>query len=294
MSATASDSDGTITSVSFYIDGVLTSSDSSAPYTFNWTSGTLGTHTIYAVATDDDGDTTQSTSINIDVIEDSSGGCSFGAPQSAALASTNKSYNNVHVLGNGGPNLNNVTNFTINWDLQNNGLYQLSLSTNNGQPSWWNNLLGSASQDFNSSQPDITLSGTGFSGLDGNYWATLDGTNFALVSKTGGFTIYFSNSSTPPNCSSSRTAKEASNILTENSKGEIKMYPNPVVNDLIIDFGNSDFDSLSILDLSGRIIYSQKLKSKNINIPVNNFSKGTYIVKLSSKSQEIVKQFIKN
>jgi subtilisin family serine protease len=64
VNASATDSDGYITQVAFYIDDEATPShtDSSSPYTWNWdTAGVSGgSHTIKAVATDNDGNTAQS------------------------------------------------------------------------------------------------------------------------------------------------------------------------------------------------------------------------------------------
>ncbi|WP_043317373.1 glycosyl hydrolase family 18 protein [Microbulbifer sp. HZ11] len=53
ISASASDSDGSVTQVAFYVDGNLIGTDSTAPYTASWTA-TLGNHTISAVASDND------------------------------------------------------------------------------------------------------------------------------------------------------------------------------------------------------------------------------------------------
>src|SRR5690606_21492641 len=105
-----------------------------------------------------------------DVIIDP-GNCSFGTPLNTSLPSGHYSYNYAHVLGNGGPDLSNIANFTVNWDLQNNGLYQISFNTDNGQPNWWIDLRNNvSSHGFNAPQPDITFSGTGISGFDGEYW----------------------------------------------------------------------------------------------------------------------------
>ncbi len=148
-----------------------------------------------------------SNSITVNRIpEDPIGGgddCKFGTPISNALPSINAAFENIFVLGSGGPNLDNVTNFTINWDLANNGLYQFSMSTNNGVPSWYNDFLPNVSQNFNASQPDITITGSGIAGLDGAYWVTIDQNNVVLVSKSGSFTLYFSTSATTPDCGTS-------------------------------------------------------------------------------------------
>ena len=55
----ASDANGTVTQVKFYDDKTLLSSDDTAPYTYEWTDIPAGIHTIRAVATDNDGNTSQ-------------------------------------------------------------------------------------------------------------------------------------------------------------------------------------------------------------------------------------------
>jgi len=97
--------------------------------------------------------------------------CNFGTPIVSALPTfDNISYDYVYVLGSGGPDLSNVTNFSLNWNQANNSLYQLSISTNDGQPSWWNDLIPSATHTFGNTSPELTLTGTGFIGLDGTYY----------------------------------------------------------------------------------------------------------------------------
>ncbi|PKV50176.1 putative secreted protein (Por secretion system target) [Aquimarina sp. MAR_2010_214] len=72
ISASASDSDGTITKVAFYVDGSMIGQDTTAPYTINWTAAS-GNHSITAKATDNSNKTTTSTVVNISVTSD--GGC---------------------------------------------------------------------------------------------------------------------------------------------------------------------------------------------------------------------------
>jgi hypothetical protein len=65
FSASASDPDGTITSVEFYDGSTLLGSVNSAPYDFTWTNLPPGTHQITARATDDFGVTSVSQIITI-------------------------------------------------------------------------------------------------------------------------------------------------------------------------------------------------------------------------------------
>jgi hypothetical protein len=72
LSATASDADGTITRVEFFVDNVSIGVDLSSPYTANWTA-VAGDHIFKATATDNSSVTTTSSTINITVTEASTG-----------------------------------------------------------------------------------------------------------------------------------------------------------------------------------------------------------------------------
>jgi chitodextrinase len=67
INATASDADGTIKEVAFYIDSVLVGTDVTAPYSYAWTS-VLGKHSVFAIATDDKGEKTKSNKEIIEVV----------------------------------------------------------------------------------------------------------------------------------------------------------------------------------------------------------------------------------
>src|SRR4029077_3432866 len=68
LSATASDSDGTIATVKFYDGATLIGTGAGiGPYTFSWTNVAAGTHTVTAKATDNQGAETTSSSISVTV-----------------------------------------------------------------------------------------------------------------------------------------------------------------------------------------------------------------------------------
>ncbi|WP_156152249.1 glycoside hydrolase family 48 protein [Flammeovirga sp. OC4] len=164
----------------------------------------VGAYVVTLTVTDTEG-ASSTASETITVTTDSvppveEGDCTFGAPQSTSLASISSAFANIHVLGNAGPDLSNMREFTINWDAENNGLYQFAFNTNDGVPNWYVDLLPNISQTLASAQPSVTITGSGFTGLDGAYWVTIDTDNLVLVSQTGGFTIYFNNSATAPSC----------------------------------------------------------------------------------------------
>ena len=67
ITATASDSDGTIAKVAFYEGSSKLGEDLTAPYSFSWQNVAKGNYSITAVATDDIGSNTTSTAIDIEV-----------------------------------------------------------------------------------------------------------------------------------------------------------------------------------------------------------------------------------
>ncbi|MBL0682138.1 cellulase family glycosylhydrolase [Aquimarina mytili] len=253
---------------------------------------TAGDYTVTVTVSNANGISDTATQL-ITITEPTSGGnCNFGAPLANPLPTiANVPYSKIYVLGNGGPDLSNVTNFTINWDLTNNGLWQFSMNANNGTPGWWNNLLNNiTSQNFNSPQPGITLSGTGFPNLDGAYYATIDGDNFALVSVTGGFTIYFSNSTTAPTCEGLPQGQLSSTGLS------IKTFPNPVQDKLVIS-GKDLLNGarINLVDITGRVLRTVNVQSKVKQIELNttDLISGLYFVKVYHDKETKTKQIIK-
>jgi hypothetical protein len=67
MTASASDSDGTVSRVDFYVGGTLVGSDTSSPYDYTWQDAPAGNYSLTAVARDDDGATTTSAAVSVSV-----------------------------------------------------------------------------------------------------------------------------------------------------------------------------------------------------------------------------------
>ena len=63
FTATAADANGTVTGVSFYLDGSLLSTDNTSPYTASYTA-VAGPHSVYAVVTDNDCVSTTSSTLS--------------------------------------------------------------------------------------------------------------------------------------------------------------------------------------------------------------------------------------
>ena len=68
ITATASDADGSIARVDFYVDGVRIGRDASAPYGINWSNASVGTHALKVVATDNRKATGSSATVSVSVV----------------------------------------------------------------------------------------------------------------------------------------------------------------------------------------------------------------------------------
>ena len=99
ITATAADTDGTITKVDFYRGTILLGTSTVAPYSFTWSSVAAGTYALTAKATDNSGNVTTSTAINITVtapvnilpsvsITSPANNASFVAPATVSIAAT--------------------------------------------------------------------------------------------------------------------------------------------------------------------------------------------------------------
>jgi hypothetical protein len=70
LTANASDSDGTVKRVDFFINGAAAGSDTSAPFTLAWVAQNGGPYAATATATDDDGATKTSASLTLNTSEE--------------------------------------------------------------------------------------------------------------------------------------------------------------------------------------------------------------------------------
>lgn len=72
-------------------------------------------------------------------------------------------------------------------------------------------------------------------------------------------------------------------------KEDLKLYPNPTSNILIIDSNNQQIETIEIYDMLGK----QILKTNQSDINVSNLKSGIYLLKAKTTLGEVVKRFIK-
>ena len=75
---------------------------------------------------------------------------------------------------------------------------------------------------------------------------------------------------------------------------EIKVYPNPVKENLYLNFGNLDFaaSQIQLYNALGQKVYENEVNNTEMTIPVVNYSNGIYILKINSNKQQFTKKVI--
>ena len=73
---------------------------------------------------------------------------------------------------------------------------------------------------------------------------------------------------------------------------EVALQPNPA-NDFIVVKGVDGFTHLSVIDISGRVIYQRNIRSAIEEVDISKLSKGIYTIRLQNTNSKLSKQFIK-
>lgn len=80
---------------------------------------------------------------------------------------------------------------------------------------------------------------------------------------------------------------------TEKQDNNIILYPNPAISDIKIS-SESTINSIEVFNSLGQKIYQENVKAKEKIIDINSFSKGNYIIGVSTDKGYINKKLIKN
>jgi len=248
----------------------------------------IGTYTAILTVSDGNGGSAQS-SVVIIVNPDVEGeGCSFGTPVANPLPTLADVFNGIYVLGTGGPDLSNVFDFTINWELNTNGLFQFSMQTTNGVPAYWIDLMEVSTHTFGSSQPGVTFSGSNIPGLDGNYYVNLIGEDLVLASVSGAYAIYFTNSGSAPSCNELRS------VSIQNSEVEVRAFPNPFKREISVSMNTSaEYLTVTLFNQVGVELKTLRMRNNDLMRLERDLPDGIYFLSVRSSSASKMIRLIK-
>lgn len=82
--------------------------------------------------------------------------------------------------------------------------------------------------------------------------------------------------------------------ITKNNLLSFDMYPNPVSDMLTVQLPTgTEKAEVSIIDYTGRLVFSKTISSNDTSIDVQSISKGIYIIRVASNAKIGVQRFIK-
>jgi hypothetical protein len=262
VTADASDSDGSISLVEFFVNGNSIGTDASQPYGVNWTIG-QGVFQLSAVATDNQG-ATSTTSITVN-----------GQGQGGQAASVHVSSIVIGSASAGKGNKNGTATVTIVDDLGN--------PVNNAT------VNVTFSGTFNETKSGVTnTSGVVVLTTSGNAKGSI--TVNVCVDNVSAVLPYVS-SDNLITCTGGTARIALLDELLEQEK-LFQIYPNPVVNRLHLELaGFENQIRISVIDLSGRIVFLSNRTIEQIN--VSNWPKGVYILEVTDGKTIERRRFIK-
>jgi hypothetical protein len=76
---------------------------------------------------------------------------------------------------------------------------------------------------------------------------------------------------------------EPSILTPEFDEMQVRIYPNPIPDFLNIKTELSRMESITIINLSGQIVYYEKIEETNLQIDISSFQKGIYFITVRSK-----------
>lgn len=75
--------------------------------------------------------------------------------------------------------------------------------------------------------------------------------------------------------------------ISDNLAGVVKIYPNPASHELTVEAAS--LESFSIVDVLGKVVYSQSAKSDKVTVDVSSLLKANYFIKVKTAEGEITK-----
>jgi hypothetical protein len=103
-----------------------------------------------------------------------------------------------------------------------------------------------------------------------------------VVAKTGGFNINYMD------------IQPGEPSLNTTINKEMRIYPNPVHDEIIIRTDDFQFNKIEIINMTGAVVFTKTMSAKTeVHLPLNLMN-GSYIVKVSNENQYITQNIVVN
>ncbi len=293
FSAEASDSDGSIQSVKFYLNDELTDSLTETPFSTTISGLDTGTYEVKAVVTDNTSHEVESNTHTFyvkegTVIQENETGFCEMIGDDSSIDSNHEDY-----YGDGFANVANIEGSGITWSIR--------IPEEDTYKFIWRYAATSDRAGvlyFNDSQQEDTIAFVSSGSWDA--WST-DSLETELTSGIYEVTLLATTTSGLPNidymqiisnsgglasaadCDLKTSAVE-DDIMNTNTSGNIQIYPIPAVNILNIKTNNSQetIKQVAIYNLSGVQVYNNKFNSNSLSINIAKLHEGIFIIKIKT------------
>ena len=133
------------------------------------------------------------------------------------------------------------------------------------------------------------------SGASSYVWNTKSKYDTISIKEAGTYTVVGTNEF---GCTSSDsmklTVKVKTTGITDLASDKFQVYPNPASNNVYISVANFTNSTLRMYDLIGNEVFHQVIKNEVTEVPVNQFAKGMYLVKIENANSNTIesKRFV--
>jgi hypothetical protein len=288
LNANATDTDGTVTKVEFYVNGNLLLTDTSSPYSASWTPAGTGSYTLTAKAFDNQNGSSTSSPSNVTV---TTGGTGLSIPGKIEAESygtmSGIATENAADTG-GGQNVGYID--TGDWmdypvTIQTAGTYAVTFRT-----AGWN--AAAQLQLKNGATVLATVSVPNSGG--GQNWATTISVNVPLPA--GNLTLRVGVVAGGFNFNWMNFVNASARLATrEEESTAMALYPNPSKN-IVNVTGIDEYPAkIAIISQQGSIIFSKIINSeKEAKLDLTELKTGTYYISIKTKKTSRTERIVKD
>jgi hypothetical protein len=90
--------------------------------------------------------------------------------------------------------------------------------------------------------------------------------------------------------------KDGSTAIETQTKSDVAMYPNPVDDNLIIEFNGNAYTQLMLFDVAGRLQVSRIIEEAgtSVDIDLTYLKSGIYFIQLKNETKSVIQKIVKN